>query len=123
MRPEHDLPAFIHATFGSVWTLEVLLLLAQDGDRRWSEVELIGSLRASALIISNAVADLAAAGLVVIESEDSVYYGPASADLGELVAKTRELYATAPDKLRRMIIRSRASGIAAFADAFRIRKD
>lgn len=123
MSSQSNLDQFIGASFGSVWTLELLLLLAADEQRQWSEAELVMALRASDLIIHRAVEELTAAGLIIAEADRRLRFGPVNADLHELVAQTRILYARSPDKVRRTIIRSRAGGLAAFADAFRIRKD
>lgn len=118
-----DMTEFIGSTFRSVWTLELLLLLADDREKLWSEPDLIASLRASELIVARAVEDLVAAGLVSIEPERRARYGPVSDELDAMVVRTRDLYATSPDQVRRMIVRAGSGGIAAFADAFRIRKD
>jgi len=124
MSSQSNLDQFIGASFGSVWALELLLLLAGDEARLWREAELVTALRASDLIIHRAVSELTAAGLVLVEGDGGVRYGPASRNLRDLFEQTRLLYASAPDKVRRMIVRSRAGGgLAAFADAFRIRKD
>lgn len=118
-----DMTEFIRSMFRSVWTLELLLLMADDREKLWSEPDLIASLRASELIVARAIEDLVAAGLVSVEPERRVRYGPASDELNMMVVRTRDFYATSPDQVRRMIVRAAAGGIAAFADAFRIRKD
>jgi H+/Cl- antiporter ClcA len=40
-----------------------------------------------------------------------------------MVDRVAELYARRPDEVRRIIVASAAGGLAAFADAFRFRKD
>ena len=84
---------------------------------------MVSSLRASELVVSQAVDTLTVAGLVVPEENDRVRYGPASDDLHELVVASRTLYWKSPDAVRRLIIRSQSDNLIAFADAFRFRKD
>lgn len=123
MPSEKDVAAFLRSTFRSIWSLELLILLARDPERRWSAAELVSALRASDLVVSQAVESLHAAGLVVRESDDLVRYGPASDDLHELVVAAQALYARSPDAVLSLIMRSRAENLVTFADAFRFRKD
>ncbi|HEX2804020.1 MAG TPA: hypothetical protein VHN55_08600 [Sphingomicrobium sp.] len=121
MTPNDDLSGFIAASFPSVWTLETLLLL--KGDRRsWTRPELIGALRASDLVIDQALDSLVAGGLASL-TDDGAAYTPVSASVASLVDQTEKIYRLKPDAVRRMIVTSTASGITAFADAFRLRKD
>ncbi len=50
-------------------------------------------------------------------------YAPASTDLDRLAAQAETLYARSPGAVRRMIVTAASPGIAAFADAFRLRKE
>ena len=121
VQPNDDLSRFIVSSFPSVWTLELLLLLKSER-RVWSREQLIGSLRASELVVSQALDSLAAGGLASVSDEGGEYM-PTSDAVADCVEKTEQLYWMKPDKVRRMIVTSSASGIAAFADAFRLRKD
>jgi hypothetical protein len=103
--------------------MELVFLLARDPARRWSSPELVTALRASELVVSQAVESLHAAGLIVRENDDLVRYGPASDDLHELVMAAQALYVKSPDAVLRLIMRSRSDNLVAFADAFRFRKD
>ncbi|KKC25751.1 hypothetical protein [Sphingomonas sp. SRS2] len=121
--PSQALATFIRSTFRSVWALELLLLIAGEGARSWSQAELVAALRASELIVARAIEELAAAGLVLIEQDMRVRFGPVSDDLRDMTAMTGALYARSPDKIRRMIVSAGTDGLTAFSDAFRIRKD
>lgn len=121
MTSNDDLSRFIVSSFPSVWTLEILLLLKRD-QRQWTRAELIDTLRASDLVVSQALESLVAAGLASADDETAEYL-PTSEAVADCVDKAEELYARKPDKVRRMIVTSTASGITAFADAFRLRKD
>ena len=119
---EKDVSGFL-STFRSIWSMELLFLLLQEPERRWSSPELVNALRASELVVSQAIDALHAAGLIVQESDNLVRYGPASEDLHELVVAAQALYVRSPDAVMRLVMRSRSDNLVAFADAFRFRKD
>jgi DNA-binding GntR family transcriptional regulator len=114
---------FIRSAFRSIWSLELLLALRERPDHDWSRQELITALRASDQVISQSLADLLAAGLVVTDDQQGVRYAPASRDLDESVAMVAELYSIRPAAVRRTIVRGADDTVASFADAFRFRKE
>jgi DNA-binding FadR family transcriptional regulator len=114
---------FLRDNIKSVWTLEVLLHLAAQPECSPTRRELVDNLRASKAIVDKSLVALIATGLVLVEEGDRVRYGPATADLRALVEKVREEYATRPDAIRRIIVSAAASSAAAFAEAFRLRKE
>lgn len=123
MPSEEEVSRFIRATFRSVWALELLCFLRQDPDRSLSHDEMVAGLRGSDLVVTQSVHALTAAGLVLAEADGSARYRPASEELDRLVEKAAALYAKSPDAVRRTIVAAASPGIAAFADAFRLRKD
>ncbi|QAY76593.1 hypothetical protein [Sphingosinicella sp. BN140058] len=122
MASRDELSRFIRSSFRSVWSLELLLLLKRDR-RRWTHDEIVAGLRGSELIVNQSVGWLSAAGLIVADEDGSVTYAPVSEEVGEFVDAAEQLYARRPDAVRRMIVDASAGGLAAFADAFRFRKD
>jgi hypothetical protein len=112
---------FIASSFRSVWALELLLVLKNE-KRSWSHEELVATMRASDLVVTRALIALEAAGLVNSES-DACRYLPVSDEVAGLVEDSEALYARRPDAVRRAIISASAGDAAAFADAFRLRKD
>jgi hypothetical protein len=114
---------FIRTNFRSVWSLELLLFLRRNKERAWTRAEMVTGLRASDSIVHQSVDQLAAAGLVATEEDGSARYSPAAADLDRQVADVEAYYAKSPDAVRRMIVMSAQGGLAAFADAFRLRRD
>ena len=90
--------------------------------RSWSREQLIDSLRASDLVVAQALDSLVAGGLASL-TDDGANYTPVSSSVAALVDETEKIYRLKPDAVRRMIVTSTASGITAFADAFRLRKD
>jgi hypothetical protein len=122
MSSEQDISFFIRATFRSVWSLELMLFLLKHRDRAWSRPELVAALRGSDSVVAQGVDALLASGLIATEEDGSARFSPAAADLDKLAQEAAELYARSPDAVRRMIVLSANAGLAAFADAFRLRK-
>jgi len=120
MAESEQVAGFIRSSFRSVWSLEVLLLLKRE-PRLWSPTEIVAALRASDLIVAQSLDALAAAGLVALEKDSAASYRPAPS-LAPLADAAESLYARSPDAVRRLIVGA-PSGLAAFADAFRLRKD
>jgi hypothetical protein len=123
MPSDDDVSSFIGATFRSVWALELLCLLRQDRGRSFSHDEMVGGLRGSDLVVTQSVEALTAAGVILVENDGSARYHPATPGLEELVERAAALYARSPDAVRRTIVAAANPAIAAFADAFRLRKD
>lgn len=112
---------FIASSFRSVWALELLLVLKSE-QRSWSSDELVSTMRASDLVVTKGLDALEAAGLVT-NYEDKAQYTPVSIDVAALVDDAEQLYAKRPDAVRRAIVSASAGDAAAFADAFKLRKD
>ena len=123
MPSDEDVSSFIRATFRSVWALELLCFLRHNRTLDLTRAEMVAGLRGSELVVTQSVDALAAAGLVLADSEGSARYGPATADLDRLVGRVEALYAKSPDAVRRTIVAAANPGLTAFADAFRLRKD
>ena len=121
--PSPDIAAFLRDHFKSVWALELLLFLKNHADTAWSGDQLVAALRTSPTIVANSLASLFAGGLVMYDEQERVRYSPASHDLSRLVDVTEALYQKKPDRVRRAIVSSAATGISAFADSFRLRND
>jgi hypothetical protein len=119
---EKGVSEFLRSTFRSIWSLELLFLLADDATRCWSSPEMVAALRASELVVNQAVGNLDAAGLLVMEEGGRFRYRPPSQEVHALVLAARALYAHSPDAVRRTIVHSQSNHLLKFADAFRFRK-
>lgn len=117
-----ELEQFITSSFRSVWALEVLCHLRKTADRCVAAVDLVATLRASELIVGQSLAELTAAGLVHVLDDGSARYAPATPRLDQLAAAAEARYATAPDAVRRIIVKAANPGATAFADAFRFKR-
>lgn len=120
---DEDLIEFIEVSLDSVWSLELLLTLHRQPQRVWSAEELVADLRSSRLVVGKSMSKLLASGLIVMESDDAVRYGPASADQDRLVGALVEAYRVRPAAIRRIILRSSSDQLRTFSDAFKILKD
>ena len=123
MPSDQEVGTFIRSTFRSVWALELAILLRENRERSLTHDEMVKGLRGSDLVVAQCVESLGAAGLVLPEADGSARYSPASAELDGVMDVTEELYAKSPDAVRRVIIAAATPGLAAFADAFKLRKD
>ena len=118
---DDEISSFIRSSFRSVWSLELLLLLRRE-PRLWSHDELVVTLRASDLVVSQGLEMLCVAGLVTVDEQGRGLYSP-TPGATSLVDGAASLYARSPDAVRRLIVGRKVSGLAAFADAFRLRKE
>ena len=121
MASQEDLTAFIASSFRSVWALEVLCHLRSSPEIELSPGELVTALRASELVVRQSLAELTAAGLALVAEDGRAKYAPATAELDRLALAAEERYATAPDAVRRIIVKAANPGLTAFADAFRLK--
>jgi hypothetical protein len=103
---DDDLLAFIATSIGSVWAIELLLLLRHDPARGWDAEALVRELRSSAVVIDDALARLFAAGLIIRDGGGVYRYRAASSRLDQLASELEEVYATKP----MTVIRAIASG-------------
>lgn len=112
----------LHTIIGSVWCLELLLLLKGDTGRRWNPALLVSELRSNANIVDSALDRLERAGLVDRDSQGAAGYSPANAELDDLVRRIEEEYRLRPDSVRRAIVLGPDDKLRSFADAFILRK-
>lgn len=114
--------AFLKANFRSAWALEVLLFMRAERATWIQPSDLVSALRASDLVVRQSVDSLAGAGLIET-GESGVRYAPATQDLDDLAAEVLRLYVRSPALVRRIIVVATTPGIAAFSDAFRLKKE
>ena len=122
MAMNQSVARFIQSSFRSVWSLDLLLLLKRD-QRPWTREAMVTALRASDLVVSQALDSLVTAGLATLDDQNKASYTPNNEAVAKLVKETEDLYGTRPDMVRRLIIAASTPGITAFADAFRLGRD
>lgn len=121
MGRKEEIVAFIKSSFPSIWALEILLHLRDQPWATLSREQILAQMRASDTIVTTCMASLIAAGMVVQEG-DAFRYSPSSEELGSLIDETERLYRIQPNAVRRVIVMG-GDSLAAFADAFRLRRD
>jgi hypothetical protein len=104
---EDDLLAFIASAIGSVWAVELLLLLKREPDRAWGPESLVRELRSSPIVINEALERLRTAGLIIRESVGLYRYGAASPQLNCMASQLEEVYATKPTTVIKAIAAAR----------------
>jgi hypothetical protein len=103
---QSQLVDFIEQSFGSVWDLEMMLVLHESQPRRWKGGELVAHLRSSEAIVLNAIDRLLACGLALKDPEGAVNYSPESDETRLLVDALCAEYRRTPAAVRRMIIQA-----------------
>jgi hypothetical protein len=119
---DSDLIEMVESSFGSVWSLELLLVLYSQPKRAWTSDELVRELRSSEVVVSQGIEGLVASGLVIPEADGTVRYGPASRAQDKLVSMLEEEYRKKPTAIRRLIVQNPADKLRTFADAFVLKK-
>jgi hypothetical protein len=110
MASQEDLARSIAASFRSVWSLELLLLLKREGGPH-SREELIGTLRGSERVVAQALEGLVSAGLATVDEHGSASYLPISPEVTRLVEMAADLYSRKPDSVRRTIVAASTPGL------------
>jgi hypothetical protein len=114
---------FLRSTVRSIWQLELLLLLHRQRARLWTADELVRDLRASMLIVGDALDTLQKAGLVSRNANDQYQYWPITPELDHLIDEVAAAYAGSPVAVTEAILSAPSSSVRTFADAFKIKKD
>jgi hypothetical protein len=119
---EEELLVFAAASFRSVWTLELLLLLKRNREQSWRADDLVRELRSSDVVVSEGLTNLMNAGLVV-ESETGVYrYQATSPHVEEIVNDLERMYAAKPTSVIRAIVTAPSEKLRILSDAFKLKE-
>ncbi len=116
---DDDLRGFIRAAIGSVWALEVLLLLRRRPDQTWTRDVAAKELRSNPTLVGKVFASLEAAGLLAADNGGHIYQ-PATPTLAALCARLESAYRTSPVAVVNAIASVDRDSVQSFADAFRI---
>lgn len=123
MATDRDIEQFVSDSFTSIWDLELLSVVLENPDRGHTAKELVERMRSSDLVVEQGIESLVAAGMASIDAKGRLRFQPVSEELAECARKASDFYARFPGRARRLMIARRSPGLAAFADAFRLRKD
>jgi hypothetical protein len=119
---EADILDFVRSSIGSVWALEMLLLVGGRPERAWQADELVRELRSSPAAVAGAALLLERAGLVARDGEQGCRYQPASPELDHIGELVRKIYAAKPATVIGAIFESSDDKLRAFAQAFRFKE-
>jgi hypothetical protein len=118
---EEDVLAFLSATVKSLWALELLLLMRRESGRAWQTGALVSELRASTLVVQDALAGLIGAGLIAKDEGGLFCYRPVSETLDSFVAEAQALYAAKSLAVINAIASAPNEKLRIFSDAFRLK--
>ena len=118
---EDDLLAFVATSVGSIWALELLLLLRRNPDRDWAPQSLVRELRSSPLVVDEGLRRLQGAGLVIQDGTATFRYQAASPQLDHIASELEKIYAAKPTTVVNAIVNTRTDKLRAFSDAFKLK--
>jgi hypothetical protein len=121
MIQEEDVLNFAASSVGSIWALELLLLVRQD-HRAWTSAELMRQLRGSNVVIAQGLQRLRSAGLITEES-GHYFYKPSSAEIDAVAGDLENLYRLKPVTVISAIANAPQRKLQILSDAFRLKKD
>src|SRR5947208_1892177 len=119
---EEEILRFVSANVKSIWALELLLMMRRQSARAWRTEDLVTELRASIVVVREALASLGGTGLVAADEDGLFCYRPASDQLDSFVESTQGLYSSKPLTIINAIASAPNEKLRIFADAFRLKE-
>jgi len=116
---EEEIITFIRQGLGSVYALELLLLIKRHSSRVWHAGDLVRDLRSSRTAVSDALARLIQAGLVSETSQGRYIFAPSSPEHAKLAAAIEQLYISAPMSVMTAIVAAPGKKQEALPRAFK----
>ena len=113
----------IARALGSIWSLELLIILNGNQGKRWLAVELERELRGNAHVVGDALQVLERLGLAATDTSSQWAYTPTNAELNQAVGELVHLYMTKRVTVINAIYASATDRMRAFASAFKIRDE
>ena len=120
-----DIVAFVVRAITSIEQINILILLRERPDRKWTAATLSAELRSTESAIQRRLDDLYAAGVLQppAHAHTGIGYSPTAPAVGEMLDRLIELYRNKPTRLIELVYSRPAQGVLAFADAFRLTKE
>jgi hypothetical protein len=119
---EAEILNFVRTSIGSVWALEMLVVVGGRPERAWRLDELVRELRSSPAAIAGAARLLEGAGLVARVGKEVCRYQPASPELDHVGELVRKIYTVKPATVIGAIFETSDDKLRAFAAAFRLKE-
>ena len=93
---EEDVIDFIRAELGSLYALDLFLLIKRARNRSWQPADLVRELRSSRTAVAEALGRLVQAGLVVEKPPGSYLFAPTSPERERLAGEIERVYTSKP---------------------------
>ncbi len=119
---EEEVVAFIRAHIGSLYALELLLLIKRARGKTWQAGELVRELRSSRTAVAEALNRLLRAGLVAENPSGGYTYAPATAERERLADAIEQAYTSRPISVVRAIVAAPDEQLRVFSDAFKLKE-
>ena len=119
---EAEILDFVRSSIGSVWALEMLLLVGGRPEQAWQRDELVRELRSSPAAVAGAALLLERAGLLAEDGERGCRYRPASPELDHIGELVRKIYAAKPATVIGAIFELSDGKLHTFAQAFKFKE-
>jgi hypothetical protein len=113
---------FIRDYLGSVYALELLLLIKKNSSRAWHAVDLVRDLRSSATAVTEALSRLIQAGLVSENPTGRYVFAPLSPMHAKLAADIEKIYTSAPMSVMTAIVTAPGKSAEGFPRALKRHK-
>jgi hypothetical protein len=107
---------------GSVYALELFLLMKRVRDRSWNAAELVRELRSSGTAVTEALNRLAGVGFVVENPAGNYTFTPKSPELERLAAEIEMIYTNKPISVIKAIVAAPTEKLRLFSDAFKLKE-
>ena len=119
---EEDILGFIRTYIGSVYTLELLLLIRRHPEKSWKSDDLVRELRSSGTAVAEALGRLTRGGLVSESSPGLYTFAPVSPKHERLCAEIEKAYASMPISVMKALVAAPDEKLRLFSDAFKLKE-
>ena len=117
---EEEVLAFVHTELGSVWALELLILLKANPGRHFRLDELVLQLRSSSMAVAQALTRLKDNGFADEKPDGTYCFAPRSPRHREMAAAIEAISIAKPMSLIKAIAEIPNEKLRNFSDAFKI---
>jgi hypothetical protein len=100
---EEEIVAFIRDYLGSVYALELLILVKRHSNRAWRAGDLVRDLRSSGTAVAEALSRLIRAGFVAENPAGRYAFAPLSPRHAQLAAEIEKIYLSTPTSVMKAI--------------------
>jgi hypothetical protein len=122
--PPEAVQRLVATRIDSFEMLQVLVLLCDHPEKRWTSPEVTAALQLDQASVSGALVRLRQRGFLAVEmEEDARYRYAAHGELADAVDQLLDSYRARPLDLAALIAAGPRQRLRLFADAFRLRKD